>query len=94
MKTPTRPYAIFFNGLLMGSFEGRTAQEAAAEWLNHKERCNPGYFDTNEVEITVGHYSNSRIQRLSVHKFHRSAWVAVPNTNGLEYIDDGQDDHR
>lgn len=77
VSRPTRPFAIFFNNSLQGQSDGRTSQEAAANWLNYKERCNPGYFDTNEIEITVGHYANSRIQRLSVHKFRRSAWVAV-----------------
>lgn len=73
----TSPYAIFFNGNLMGQSNGRTAQEAAANWINLRERTNPSYFDTNEVQITVGHYSSTRIQRLTTHKFRRSAWVVV-----------------
>lgn len=79
MKTNPHPYVIFFSGFLHGQYDGHTAKEAAANWLNYKERCNPGYFDTNEVEITVGHYDNSRIHRLSVHKFRRALWVYVPN---------------
>lgn len=89
MKNPTRPFAIFFNGSLQGQqSDGRTSQEAAANWLNYKECCNPGYFDTNEIEITVGHYANSRIQRLSVHKFRRSEWVAVIESLSMDVGDD------
>lgn len=88
----TRPFAIFLNGILQGSHGGRYANEVGLCWLKDQDVVNTKFFDKDRVELTIGHYRNGRIERLTTHAYQRPKFLPVRPPEWIFYEEDDEEE--